>query len=115
MNVQGGLIAPLNCADIATQLDQEGYAVRRGLLNDSQVRELGALRGVASADDRPCFGTTGARRRVLFLASVACPRTYSLSRAFPRRSISAGLRSSFHDSNTHTWPKGSRTLAEFAP
>jgi hypothetical protein len=52
MNVHGRFIARLNCADIATQLDQEGYAVLRGLLNDSQVRELAALRGVASADDR---------------------------------------------------------------
>jgi len=26
MNVHGGFIARLNCADIATQLDQEGYA-----------------------------------------------------------------------------------------
>ena len=50
MNVHGGFIARLNCGDIATQLDQEGYAVLRGLLNDSQVRELGALRGVASAE-----------------------------------------------------------------
>ena len=75
MNVHGGFIARLNCADIATQLDQEGYAVLRGLLNDSQVRELAALRGVASADDRvsPASEQPGRGDLFYFLRPLPAP------------------------------------------
>jgi hypothetical protein len=33
-----------------------------------------------------------------------CRHAHLLSKAFPRRSISEGLRSSFQESNTQTWP-----------
>src|ERR1700675_1825424 len=75
MNVHGGFIDRLNCTDIATQLDQEGYAVLRGLLNDSQVRELAALRGVASADDRvsPASEQPGRGNLFYFLRPLPAP------------------------------------------
>jgi hypothetical protein len=75
MNVHGGFIDRLNCTDIATQLDQEGYAVLRGLLNDSQVRELAALHGVASADDRvsPASEQPGRGNLFYFLRPLPAP------------------------------------------
>ena len=66
MNIQGNLIAHLNWPDIATQLDREGYAVLRGLLKDSQVHELAALRGTACADDRVSLTSEGLGRGHLF-------------------------------------------------
>ena len=51
------VIARLDWAGIGTQLDQEGYAVLPGLLSESQVHDLMALRDNASLveDLRTCF------------------------------------------------------------
>lgn len=86
MNIQGDFIARLNWADIATQLDREGYAVLRGLLKDSQVHELAALRGTASADDRVSLASEGLGRGDLFYFLRPLPALLEeLRTAFYRR------------------------------
>jgi hypothetical protein len=86
VNIQGDFIARLNWPDIATQLDREGYAVLRGLLKDSQVHELAALRGTASADDRVSLASEGLGRGHLFYFLRPLPALLEeLRTAFYRR------------------------------
>ena len=73
MSIQGDFFARLNWADIATQLDREGYAVLRGLLKDSQVHELAALRGTASVGDRVSLASEELGRGDLFYFSRLLP------------------------------------------
>ena len=86
MNIHGDFIARLNWPDIATQLDREGYAVLRGLLKDSQVHELAALRGTASAADRVSLASEGLGRGHLFYFLRPLPALLEeLRTAFYRR------------------------------
>ncbi len=86
MNIQGDFIARLNWPDIAGQLDREGYAVLRGLLKDSQVHELAALGGTASADDRVSLASEGLGRGHLFYFLRPLPALLEeLRTAFYRR------------------------------
>jgi len=86
MTTQDDFIAGLNWEDIATQLDQEGYAVLRGLLNDSQVRELAALRGTGRTNDRVPLAAEELGRGDLFYFSRRLPAPLEdLRTAFYRR------------------------------
>ena len=73
MSIQGDFIASLNWADIETQLDREGYKVLRGLLKDSQVHELAALRGTASVGGRVSLASEELGRGDLFYFSHLLP------------------------------------------
>jgi len=73
VSIQGDFIARLNWADIETQLDREGYAVLRGLLKDSQVHELAALRATASVGDRVSLASEELGRGDLFYFSLLLP------------------------------------------
>jgi len=53
------VIARLDWASIEMQLDQEGYAILPGLLSESQVRDLAALRDSTSIDRRVSLASEG--------------------------------------------------------
>ena len=86
MSIQGDFIARLNWADIEIQLDREGYAVLRGLLKDSQVYELAALRGTSSAADHVSLASEGLGRGHVFYFLRPLPALLEeLRTAFYRR------------------------------
>lgn len=79
---------------------------------------LDSLSGIVSTWDRIItlheIPATGEDSFPVFVRRLE-GKPYLRRNALPRRSISAGSRSSFHVRRTQTWPKGSRRLAEFAP
>ena len=67
------VIARLDWAGIGVQLDQEGHAVLRGVLSESQIRDLAALRDSAHIDRRVSLASEDLGRGDLFYFSQPLP------------------------------------------
>jgi len=68
-----GVIARLDWAAIMVQLDQEGYAVLPGVLSESQVRDLAALRDSPSIDHGVSLASEDLGRGDLFYFAQSLP------------------------------------------